>query len=31
MYGDSKKILISYIEDHVSACFLSNTVAECGG
>lgn len=26
MYGDSKEILISYIEDHVSACFLSNTI-----
>lgn len=30
MYGDSKKILISYIEDHVSACFLSNTITEGG-
>lgn len=30
MYGDSKEILISYIEDRMSACFLSNTITECG-
>lgn len=30
MYGDSKRILLSSIEDHVSAWFLSNATMEGG-